>query len=365
MAAPKINPPTVSSGKVTIDPDQKVFACEERSPTSKKPVDITMTIPAYFPLDRSYGYTVVRRNIRQDVLGKLPLSSGKIYKSFDGKRLLFEVGCKTVIYLLISPGNMNHHHFFIQGRNDFVFDCSDRIWVSEVAHNTRHVETVVRFEMYFLMGLVSTVSVPAWLAVTGVNAAFAVANNTVKVNAAKKLVNTLIAESETLKKSAPTFHRKLWEFFESEVDGNWNRYLKQLPTTIANDEQVQGQLAGILFGKATAAPKSLTAWGAIATVLTQAAVKSVTKSGDAYIKVVNQRYGPIIDALSSNNWRNPAQSQAAAQKLIAIYRESGVNISLQEGVKIINEIMSHTSQIEASLIRVVEAINDYNRAVGI
>ena len=364
MPAPKINPPKVSGGNAPVDPNKKVFACEERSPLDLRPIDITVTIPTYYPIDREYGYTVVRKNMLGMQLGKLNLSSGKIYPSFDGKRLVFEVGCKSVIYLLISNGNKNHHRFFIQHRDGFVHDCTDRIWISEVAHNTRHVETIVKYEMYFLMGLVSTVSVPAWLIVTGSNAAYAVANNKAKVSAAKSLIQTLIAESDSIKSYAPTFHKKLWEFFESEADGNWNRYLKQLPVTVAKDEQVQGQLAGILFGKATVSPKSLTFWGAISTVLTQAVIKSVTKSGDAYVKVINQRYGPIIDGLRSNNWRNPAQSKAAAQKLMDLYRESGVTITLQESQAIIKEIMSNSSRIENSLKKIAEAINDYNRICG-
>lgn len=364
MTAPKIKLPIYSGRKTPIDTSKKAFECETRSPLNQMPINITINLPTYFPLDRNYSYTAQGSSFIGMQTEKIRLESGKLYKSVNGKRLVFEVGCKSVIYLLISPGNNAHHNFFIQGRDGFLFDITTRVVAADVAQKTRHVETIVKYEMYFLMGLFSTVSAPAWLVVTASNATYTVAVNKAKVSAANNVVQALIAESDTIKKFAPTFHEKLWEFFESEVDGNWNRYLKQLPPTVAKDEQVQGQLAGILFGKATVSPKSLTFWGAILAVLTQATIKSVTKSGDAYMKVVNQRYGSLINALKSNNWRNPSQSQAAAQKLIGLYKESGVKITLQEGQLIIKEIMSNATQIEQSLRRIVGAINEYNKVCG-
>ncbi|KPJ87078.1 MAG: hypothetical protein AMJ53_18745, partial [Gammaproteobacteria bacterium SG8_11] len=165
MAAPKINLPTTGSGEnITVS----TSVCENRDSYEHEPKDITFRINSYLPFEQTFASYKERKNIFGWTIYRRNLESGMIFPSFDGKRVVFEVGCNSVIYLLIHPNpqHTSHHRFFIQSTNGFVYDITERVMASEVVRKTAPMVKLVKYEMYFFMGMFSAMSFPMWLAVT-------------------------------------------------------------------------------------------------------------------------------------------------------------------------------------------------------
>lgn len=145
-----------------------VRVCEERDKsqdnTSKK---ITHLLAYYLPIDDINIQTLNASNMLGMKLANFVLKSGQVYDGFDGKRLIFEVGCNTVIYTLVKPGSLDNYSFYIQGMDSFAFDVTSRSVATKVSKATAPIITIVKYEMYFLLGLVSTVSLPVLIIVVG------------------------------------------------------------------------------------------------------------------------------------------------------------------------------------------------------
>ncbi|KPJ94011.1 MAG: hypothetical protein AMJ53_06135 [Gammaproteobacteria bacterium SG8_11] len=343
-----------------------VKACQDRFVPPAGAKDITFQIDKYRPFDQYHSETFAALNAFGAVLDKdaHTINSSTVYQSIDGKRLVVEVGCNTVIYIQISPGNTaTHHRFFIQSHQQFLEDINTKLLAAEIVKSTGPMVTLVKYEMYFLLGMFSTVSVPMWLAVTGSDVTVLLVDNKVKMDAFKKLANDLLAELENIKQYAPTLHKKLLEFMDSEKQGNWSRFGKQLPKTIISDEKVQGQVAGILYGKYALSAKAFNAWLAVSTVLVQGAVKSVTKSVDAYNTVINDRYSPIVKSLANADWNNPVEVQKASSQLVTIMKEAGVQITQQEAAQILIEVNNHPKELQRSLLNIQKSFTEFQRTV--
>ncbi len=184
-----------------------------------------------------------------------------------------------------------------------------------------------------------------------------------KFNAVKKSSSDLSAHSQKLRSLSPTLYNKFMEFVESEKKVKWKEHGKQLPVTIAKDEKTQAQLSGILVGKAVISPKALTGWAAFLTVLSSLAIKSVTKTPEAYGQVFKDRYQPIIKELIESNWANPQQKQKAAERLISILKESQVNLTRDEVYKIIGEVKGNSSELRKIIVDISKSINEFVLAV--
>lgn len=155
--------------------------------------------------------------------------------------------------------------------------------------------TIIKFEMYFIMGIVSTMSVPLLLLTLGADGIYEGSLAKVKYDAFKKPVNTLANESKNIKSVAPTLHKKLMEFLQSERGKNFNltETIGNLPETIIKDEKVQAQVTGIMYGKYTVAPKAFSAKVLLIALLFQVASKSITKSPDSFLAPIDKRYRPL------------------------------------------------------------------------
>jgi hypothetical protein len=132
-----------------------------------------------------------------------------------------------------------------------MWDITGRNLGEKVHKVVSPMTTVVKYEMYMLLGLFSTVSIPMLIMVTGSDMTVHGVIAYSKAEAAKKLSKDITNESNNLHKTAPTLHRKFQEFIHSEARIKWEKLGKQLPKTIIKDEKTQAQLAGVLLGKAT------------------------------------------------------------------------------------------------------------------
>lgn len=217
--------------------------------------------------------------------------------------------------------------------------------------------------MYFLLGLFSTVSIPMLIMATGSDLTAHGVLAYSKAETVKKLSKTITNESDNLQKTAPTLHRKFQEFIHSEARIKWEKLGKQLPNTIIKDEKTQAQLAGVLLGKATLSPNAFTAWTVLFVFLTTVAIKSVTKSPDAYTEVLNNRYDPILKDLLNTNWDDPSEMQRAALTVVKIMKESGVEISAEEAIMIIKEVQANPEELRQSLINIDRSFKEFNKTI--
>ena len=329
--------------------------CTNRATADEKQRDITLFIWKFQPFDSQRTQTLQGKNFLNQNTSKFILKSGQIHPSIEGKRLIVEVGCNSIIYILNKPGSHLNYHYFIQSTEAFAYDVFTRYLAHQVATACAPIVTIVKYEMYFLMGILSTVSIPMLIAVTGSDIAYNAAVALHKFNAVRDLINSLSQTGEQVKEYAPTLHRKIMEYIHAEVAPKITQHLNQLPKTIAKDEKTQAQLAGTLVGKALISPKALTAWGALMTILSSLAIKSMTKTPQAYTEVYLSRYKPIIAELSSSNWANIEQKKQAIQRLIDLLRESGVKISYGEMVAIFKEVNGNSGKLK-------QALDDINKS---
>jgi hypothetical protein len=352
-------------GTESVNNSENIYKCADRVSPGDDPRDVTSIKEKYLPLDAFNKSTYLRTNPFGAVIYRQGVQAGHIYHSYDGRRLILEVGCKTVIYIHINQKQpAKHHRVFIQSENGFSADTTIRRDAAQIARNTRHVEAIVKFEMYFILGVLSTASFAAWLAVTGSDVTVLYARNKPKGEAAKTMSTKLLKELDEIGGYAPTLHRKIIELIAAEVNGNWIRLGQQLPKTIVTDEKVQAQVAGILFGKwALSTPKSFTLWTIISTLLTQAAVKSVTKSADAYKAILDQRYMPIVNEIRSINPNDPATLQRPAVKLVGLMKEAGVTITVNEVTTILREISKNPQRAYKNMSNITKAVDEFNKAM--
>lgn len=340
------------------------FTCQPRQSPAAGSRDITDILSSYLPWDGEYSTSWEGRNMYGMRIHNERLESGKVYEAYDGKRLIFEVGCFTTIYLQINPFAATHHKFFIQASDGFFFDITGRVIATQVFEKTAAVITVAKYEMYFMMGLFSTVSVPMWLAVTGTDITVTFATHKAKLVAFKELSHTITTEMEKIQHLAPTLHKKLTEFISNEKINNAKQAAKNLPQKIITDEKAQAQVAGILYGKYALSASSLTVWTALSTVLTQAIVKAATNSTGAYAEAIDQRYSGVIRDFRNVNWENPTEVRLVSQKLVALFIESKVPFTVNEAETIFREVKAHPKELEKSVTTLFDAFTKFKTKIN-
>jgi len=350
--------------ELTPDGYQLVRVCQDRfnPPAGRK--DITLSLGRYFPLDQLHSETFIKLNMVGWKLGDIELHSRTVYPSYDGKRLILEVGCTTILYLQISPTNGSiHHHFFIQSHKEFLWDITTRAIAAKVSRATQPIVTIAKYEMYFLLGMFSTVGITAWLAVTGSDITVTTISLRDKIKAFRELANTLAKESETIKAFAPTLHRKMMDLISVEKQKAKSITIDNLPGKVVTDEKTQSQVAGILYGKQVLSPKSLSAWGALSTVLIQSVIKSFANMPDAFIQTIEQRYLSLFKGLTNTDWNNIQERQQAIIRVTQMLQDSGVKISPYEMEMIIKEIQRHPNELQSSLITIFNAFKQFQLKV--
>ncbi len=343
---------------------QLVRVCEDRKKARKLPKKISnILLHNYLPFDHSYTQRLSVSNMLGMKIPDFVLKSGQVYDGFDGKRLIYEVGCNSVIYNLIVPTSTNKYQFFIQQMDDFVFDVTTRSMAGKVAKTTAPVVTIVKYEMYFLLGLISTLSMGALVIVVGGDIFVSGVVGLDKAKAAQQLSKTLLDEHQNIESYAPVLHSKLEEFFVADNKVNIKNYGKNLPETVIKDEKTQAQLAGVLVGKAVLSPKPFTFWSAVFTILSTGVIKSATKSPESYAKAVDERYSPIIKNLQETDWDNTAAATQAVTDLRKIIEGTGVKITDREALSILLEVKNNANKIENSICNITEAFQTFKSEI--
>jgi hypothetical protein len=297
-------------------------------------------------------------------LGTVILKSGNVFNSFDGKRVILEIGCNTVIYLLINQKNKkSHHRFFIQKSEEFLFDVFTRTLADQVSKAAGPAITIAKYEMYFMMGLFSTVSVPMWLIIAGSDITHTLSVVKHKEQAFSKLAKVILEEMNNISRYAPTLHMKLMQLVKAERDKTIANTWQELPKAVVTDEKTQAQTAGILYGKYAVSPKSLNVWGALLTVLLQATIKSASNLPDAYLSVIDKRYADKVRALTNTNWYDMRERKQAVMRIASMLKESGVQISPGEIEKIILEVQKHPDKLQKSVVNMMNAYKEFRRTI--
>lgn len=359
MATPPIH--TRKVGGNTPAKDFNPFACLDRKSPAAGPKDISLLLFTYLPLDKDFSTVWEGKNIFKMTIHRQRLESGRVYRAFDGHRLIIEVGCQTIIYLHINPIAPTHHKFLIESTEAFFSAVTAQVLAAEVARRTTGIETIAKYEIFFLLGMFSTLSLGAWLAITGSDITVTLATNKHKIDGFKELAKVFLSEMDNIKRYAPTFHRKLLEFISNEASNTARQTAKNLPGHVIRDEKAQAQVAGILYGKYALSAASFTVWTALATVLTQAVVKSATNVPATYMETLDQRYVSIVRDLRNVDWENPLELQVASQKMAKIFQESKVPVSSEEAKAIFIEVKSHPKELEKSIINIFNAVTTFTR----
>lgn len=267
-------------------------------------------------------------------------------------------------YFRLDNQQPKDQEWFLEPTKEFYDAISGRLLAKKVVDATKPIETIAKYEMYFLMGMISTMGVAAWLAVTGTDIGYMFISQKVKMEAATDLGDSLANESNDIETYAPVLHAKLLELLLTEPEASAQDTLKKLPADIIHNEKAQAQVSGILFGKMEVAPKSFTLSALFITILTQIAVKPVTNSPGSYVKVINSKYGKTVSELASMDLQDPKQSLIASQKLSALFNESGVTLTEIESQQILREVVLNPKKLQRSLINLDSSFTEFNKAIA-
>lgn len=341
-----------------------VEVCQERPTYHTSPRDVTHNLWQHLPFDSNNNQRYDSHNFIGIKLESIHLKPGGTYMLNKGKRIIYEVGCSTITFLYIDSSSPYNYHFFIQPTQSFLWDVTIRDISERVANATAPMVTVVKYEMYFILGLISTLSIPALMLVVGSDFTISSLAARDKFRATRKLVKALADEDHILETHFPVTRRKIREFIISEASNNAKRTLNSLPRAVATDEQTQATLAGTLLGKATVSPNVFTGWTAMLTVLTTAAVKSATLSPQTYGLELDRRFTPIIQRITNIDWGNTDEIRGISLSLIDIFKDSNVVISEQEASQILKEITNKPRAALESLKKTESAFKEFNREMS-
>jgi len=119
----------------------------------------------------------------------------------------------------------------------------------------------------------------------------------------------------------------------------------------------------VLVGKAVLSPKSFTVWSAIFTISTTAVIKSVTKSPEAYAQTIDKRYRPVLDELQAVDWNNSAAASQAATKFKIVFKDAGIEMTDQEALTILMEVVKDSDKLDKSLGNIDKAFKEFKMAI--
>ncbi|SDU29888.1 hypothetical protein [Halopseudomonas salegens] len=343
---------------------QLVEICQERPTHHTSPRDVTNSLSQYLPFDTANSQRFDALNFLGITLHNIHLKAGDVYVLERRKRIIYEVGCSTIIFMHIDTSSPYNYHFFVQPTQSFLWDVTTGDLAERVVNTAGPMVTLVKYEMYFILGLLSTISIPALLLVVGADFTLTSLSAREKFRASKNLAKAISDEDQGMSRNFPVLREKLREFVISEANQNVERTINALPRTIATDEQTQGTLAGTLFGKATVAPNAFTGWTALLTVLTTAAVKSVTLSPQTYGVELDRRFTPVVDRLINIDWDNPSEVRDVALEVVAMFEDSHVEITQQEAVQIMSEILRNPRAALETLKNLEGAFKAFNREMS-
>lgn len=346
-----------------VNASENIFVCPDRVSPGQQPRDITAIKERYLPFDATNSTTHTRSTIFGAPLYRTTVSPGDVFQAHQGKRLVLEVGCSTIIFIHIEVSNpQKHHRIFIQSDEAFNFDTTLRRDAAEIARNTRHIDTIVRFEIYFIMGVLSTLGLGMWLAVTGADVTVLVARKRGKVNATKKFSTSFLRELYELNKVAPVLTSKIISLVETELSDSSKRSVREVPSVMASDEKTVGQISGVVFGKLLVSDKPFSAAGLLTAVIGQIATKSLTNFPSAFIRAAEARYSSLIESISSARQGNPAAMVSAANDLLKIFNDSGMTVTAQEAKEILQEVKRNPQKIANCATHIATALDELLRA---
>ncbi|ABC29752.1 hypothetical protein HCH_02983 [Hahella chejuensis KCTC 2396] len=338
---------------------EKLFACNDRVSPVERKLDITLRVGTYLPLDSKFESGIT---IRSPLLPKkeIVLKSKRFYKDVKGERLIIEVGCTTVIFLQISPEDKSvHNRIFIQRHDEFIYDTDLALLHQKLYETTKPIKTLVKYEMYVMMGYISTLGIAGLLASAGSSTAYSLAQNQHLVYAYITLTKSLGLELDRMASFAPTFRIVLLNFMVSERRDGLKDTLQRIPRAIINDEAVQGNVVGILMGEYDKAPQKFSGWSVISVVLIQGIVNSFLKFPKALSVEINERYIKIINDLRNLDISNKEQKKQATAKVVELFQNSGISISDRETQLILDEIVVNPNEFLNSLNNIELAFKEF------
>lgn len=341
-----------------------VKACNRHAESPTRPRNITANIKQYRPFDEYNEQVMKPTNQLGWKLPEFTLKSGQVHAWHEDKRIIFEVSCDSVIFLKISAGAPDNYNFFIQDLNSFAYDITNGELAYQVAKQTSFIKTIVKYEMYFIMGVISAASIPALIMVVGSDILVSSAQAKSKMVSSKDLVETILNERERIKELAPTLHEKIEQFVLSQLKVDGDTLAANTLERIANDEKTRGQLAGALAGKATVSPKPFTAWSAIFTLLCTGFIKSAVNLPEGYVESVKNKHKPLVDEIEKIDWSNPKSAVGVTAQLLEMFRNSGVTVTSDEALAIVSEVKSNPSKLKDSFEKIITSFAVFNREVS-
>lgn len=341
-----------------------VRACNQHAISPTLPRNITSDINKYRPFDDHNEQVMRPTNQLGWKLPEFTLKAGQVHAWHGDKRVIYEVSCDSVIFLRVSPGRPDNYNFFIQDLNSFAYDITNGELAYQVSKKTSLIKTIVKYEMYFIMGVISAASIPALIMVVGSDVLVSSAQARSKMSSSKALAQTILSERERIKELAPTLHEKLEQFIVSQLQVDSDRLAANTLDRVASDEKTRGQLAGALAGKATVSPRPFTAWSAIFTILCTGFIKSAINLPEGYLEAVKSKHKPLVDEIQKIDWSNPGAAAGVATQFLEMFRDSGVTVSSTEAMTIVHEVRSNPAALKDSFEKIIRSFIDFNREIS-
>jgi len=294
------------------------------------------------------------------------LRSGSTYQSHNGKRLVLEVGCSTILFVKIAGKNFDGYH--IQSHEGFLYDIQ---WRALAKATTTRInrDAKIWYErwklgIWYAINVYSGTSWVAFFRTLSFTGPIAIDKFITSYSAVAELNNTVIREMNDIKNHSPVLHKKLDELISSELSQFPNRSFKAIPDAVKESDVAMVAYAGAITAKFwNLIKKRQFTKTSISLFLTQLAVATalpfVTYSPLGISKAIDQRYQPMIDSLSAKNLKTAKGGQTAKQTILEFFKTAGITISKQEEEAIMKEIAANPTKLSQNLLNFDKALKNF------
>lgn len=286
--------------------------------------------PNYHPLNTSASLT-----INNSPWINSPAQAGKVFLTTQGKRFILEASQTRVIYIVNNPGSKDHNKVFLQNPKGFINDVVTYPH-ERTGRGASAIRKIMETEVQVVIGILSTPGGEAFFTVTGVHPAEFSLTYHDNLLRWRELLITCLKIRDDLKRYAPTLYTNLiyallfstWEgtkFIIPQADD----MAEAMAEAARNDPKILSRGMGIMVGKL-----------GINTLNTRVAALA-----GCWTILLN----------STTNWllQNPVMGDTIfiAKRIKDALFKSGVEISMDTGKHILQEVQTYPAELKLPLER--------------
>ncbi len=267
------------------------------------------------------------------------LSVGETWLSHIGKRTIADVwtGVNAIVFLLENPMSPYHNKLIIQKTEEFKDDLVTYHF-DDLYKRTEPIFKLVEAEVYFFLGVISTINLPAFVAVTGLTLTHWAYTNREWLAKVDDAIRISCEVRRYMLANTPTLYDKLIDATLHHLWTNVPNIVGNVPEAIVSDPKLAGGGSGVILGHLTlfVAKGRFGAVALVAKILLAIAVKAIQAAPGAVVLTAQERaqYG---------------------LEIVTNLRQQGVEVSDADAQLIIDEVLANPEEVQSQLRKLYDA----------